>query len=353
MERRRRIALLTGGTGGHIFPALAVARAAQEQGVEVLLAIGNPHLNREWPGAEVYAAPRLRPLTRALRGAPTLLHLARFWQKRLRDVDAVVGFGSYAAFPALLGALWARKPLFLHEQNALPGKVTRLLAPFARRIFLTFPGTLARYPQKGVWVGNPIRPDLLAEKASWSPETARRFYGLPPGKPVIGLLGGSQGARPLMEKVLPVLLQHDTVSVLVLTGERHFAWAQERFAHPRVVLVPFEEHMARFYRAVDGVISRAGGGSIAELLAFGVPSLLIPFPHAADDHQAANAREVVRMGAGEMMEEPDLHPRKIRVWLRHLQEPDYRRNLLEGMRRLARPRAAWELAEAVLQELEV
>ncbi len=252
VEGRRRIALLTGGTGGHIFPALAVARAARERGVDVLLAIGNPHLDREWPDAEVFAAPRLRPVSRALWKTPWLLRLARHWQKRLREVDAVVGFGSYASFPALLGALWARKPLFLHEQNALPGRVTRLLAPFSRKIFLTFPGTLARYPKKGVWVGNPIRPELLAEKATWSPETARRFYGLPPEGPVIGLVGGSQGARPLLEKVLPVLVQHEAIAVLVLTGERHFAWARERYAHPRVVLVPFEEHMARFYFAGTG-----------------------------------------------------------------------------------------------------
>jgi len=352
VEGRRRIALLTGGTGGHIFPALAVAQAAREQGVEVLLGIGSPHLEREWPDAVVFSAPRLRPVVQAFRHAPNLLRLARTWQKKLRDVDAVVGFGSYASFPALLGALWARKVLFLHEQNALPGRVTRLLAPFARRIFLTFPGTLARYPRKGVWTGNPIRPELLAEKQSWTPETARRFYGLPSEGLVIGLLGGSQGARPLLEKVLPVLLQQEAVAVLVLTGEGHFSWAKEHFTHPRAVLVPFEDHMARFYQAVDGVISRAGGGSIAELVAFQVPTLFIPFPHAADNHQVANAREVVRMGAGEMLEEHELHPGKIRAWVRRLQDPEYRKHLVEGMRRLARPRAAWEIVEKVLEELD-
>lgn len=352
LERSCRIALLTGGTGGHIFPALAVAHAAKEVGMDVVVGIGSPHLERDWEDAVVYEAPRLRPVHRAFRSLPRIFSLAGKWRRRLADVDAVLAFGSYASFPALLGALFVRKPLYLHEQNALPGRVTRLFAPFARRVFLSFPGSLSRYPRKGVWVGNPIRPELFASRERWTREAARRFYGLPDNSLVVGIFGGSQGARGLMEKTLPVLVQKDVPAIpLVITGEKLFSWAEERFGGTRAVLIPFEEDMGRFYAAVDGVISRAGGGSIAELMTFEVPSLFVPFPHAADNHQVANAMEVVRMGAGEMVEEKDLHPRRIRAWIRHLQDRDYRERLRAGMRKLARPRAAWDMVNRVLEDL--
>ncbi len=351
MEGRFRIALLTGGTGGHIFPALAVWEAARsDPRLEVELGVGSPRLEDLPEDAVVYEAPRLRPLYRSVRALPRVIRLAWFWKHRLAGVDAVVGFGSYTVFPALLGALWARVPLYLHEQNAVPGRVTRLMAPVARRVFLSFPSALPRFSRKGVWVGNPVRPALL--RPDVSREAARAMVGVDPGAWVVGVMGGSQGARGLLEKVLPVLGQTPDVMGLVLTGERNFAWARERFGYPNLRFLPFERDMRRFYRAVDAVISRAGGGSIAEILVFRIPALLVPFPHAADDHQRHNAREMVRVGAMEMVEERDLHPRVLRTWMAHVRDRDYRQRMQEAMARVARPRAAWDLLRHVVEDLQ-
>lgn len=350
MERRFHIVLLSGGTGGHIFPALAVWEASRDfPNVEILLAFGNPHLKDLPAEAIVYETPRLRPL---LKGVWRLHHVFRIaweWRKRLQSVDAVIGFGSYASFPALLGAWWAGVPFYLQEQNVIPGRVTRFMAPLARKIFLSYPSTKAAFPQKGVWLGNPIRPSLLQPL---SREEARKIMGLPPNAWVVGVLGGSQGARGLMEKVLPVLGQMDVLG-LVLTGEGNWEWASERFRqYTNLRLIPFEKDMRRFYRAVDVVISRAGGGAIGELLVFRIPTLLVPFPYAADDHQTKNAQEMARLGAMGMVQEADLHPRIVSTWLARMRSPHRRKKVREAMERVARPRAAWDLLSSVLEDVD-
>jgi UDP-N-acetylglucosamine--N-acetylmuramyl-(pentapeptide) pyrophosphoryl-undecaprenol N-acetylglucosamine transferase len=332
---------MAGGTGGHVFPGLAVAEELRAAGWEVV-----------WMGARTGMEARLVPArgyrmawirATALRGkgamAALLLPLnllVGFAQAaraifRLRP-DVVLGMGGYVAFPGGMMASLLARPLAVHEQNAIGGLTNRVLAKLADKAMTAFPGAL----RGAEWTGNPVRSEIAAMTA---PEA--RFAGRE-GPLRLLVVGGSLGARALNECVPKALsLLDPRPSVVHQAGERHLEAlrASYRAAGVEGELVPFIDDMARRYAEADLVVCRAGAITVAELSAGGMASVLVPFPHAVDDHQTANARFLSAAGAAVLLPQSELTPDRLAATLRGLD----RTRLLDMARKaraLGKPEAA-------------
>ena len=342
-----RVALImAGGTGGHIFPGLAVAGELRAAGWDVV-----------WMGARGGMEERLVPphgyrtawiRARAARGKGLLQKLLlpanllfSFWEslRHIRAIrpDVVLGLGGYVAFPGGMMASLLGKPLALHEQNAIAGLANRVLAGVSDKVMVAFPGAL-----KGAeWTGNPVR----AEIAAIAPPEAR-FAGRS-GPLKLLVVGGSLGAQALNE-VLPraLALLAGKFHVVHQAGEKHLDALKSNYAAAGVAgeLVAFIDDMARRYAEADLVICRAGAVTVAELSAGGMASILVPFPHAVDDHQTANARFLAEQGAAILIQQRDLTAQKLADLVASLD----RTKLLEMARKarsLGKPDAARMVAQ--------
>ena len=350
------VMILAGGTGGHIFPGLAVARALRERSVPVL-----------WLGADGGMETRLVPASnfairtiavRGLRGKGLASSLAAPFVI-LRSVlqafsilhkvrpRAVISFGGYAAGPGGLAAWLLRRPLIVHEQNRAPGMTNRVLARLARRVLCGFPDSFDSV--KNETVGNPVRAEIAA-----LPTPAERFAGRS-GALRLRVLGGSQGARAINAAVPAVIasLKQQHFDIVHQCGEKLLEETRQAYAEANVTarIEPFISDMATAYGWADLVIGRAGALTIAELCAAGVGSVLVPFPGAVDDHQARNADYLKHAGGGDWLrQDADL---KAGLRERLLGLHDNRGLLLamaEAARRAAFPHAAEKVATITLQE---
>ena len=346
------ILIMAGGTGGHIFPGLAVAEQMRAAGWDVV-----------WMGARGGMEERLVPprgyrtawiRARAARGKGLLAKLLlpanllySFWESacaiRKLGPDVVLGLGGYVAFPGGMMASLLARPLAVHEQNAIPGIANRVLARLADKVMVAFPATLAN----AEWTGNPVRAEIAAIAA---PE--HRFAGR--GGPLrLLVVGGSLGARALNEalpRALALLPAPERPTVVHQSGEQHLEALRASYATAGVPgeLVAFIEDMARRYAEADLVVCRAGAVTIAELSAGGVASILVPFPHAVDDHQTANARFLADRGAAILLPQQDLTPHKLSSLIGSLD----RARLLElarNARALGKPEAARLVAERCME----
>jgi UDP-N-acetylglucosamine--N-acetylmuramyl-(pentapeptide) pyrophosphoryl-undecaprenol N-acetylglucosamine transferase len=309
----KTILIMAGGTGGHIFPGLAVAHEMRAAGWEVV-----------WLGARGGMEERLVPprgyrteliRAKAARGkglAQKLLLPANllysFWEsarviRRLKP-NVVLGLGGYVAFPGGMMASLLNRPLALHEQNAIPGLANRVLSTVSDKVMVAFPGAL----KSSEWTGNPVRSEIAAMA---SPEN--RFQGRN-GPIRILVVGGSLGAQALNEAVPKALaLLSIRPSVVHQSGEKHLEALQNNYRDAGVKgeLVAFIDDMARRYAEADLVICRAGAVTIAELSAGGMASILVPFPHAVDDHQTANARFLADQGAAILVPQKEVTAEKL------------------------------------------
>ncbi|MBL0422212.1 undecaprenyldiphospho-muramoylpentapeptide beta-N-acetylglucosaminyltransferase [Ramlibacter sp. AW1] len=310
--------VMAGGTGGHIFPGLAVAEALRAKGWRV-----------HWLGAPDSMESRLVP-PRGFdfeavdfsgvrgKGALTLamlpLRLQRaFWQsvkvvRRIRP-DVVVGLGGYIAFPGGMMGVLLGKPLVLHEQNSRAGMVNKVLASVADRVFTAFPDALP----KGQWVGNPLRESFLRQ-----PAPADRL-GARSGPLRLLVVGGSLGAKALNEvvpKALALLPESHRPLVRHQSGEKQLEELRANYqaAGVKADLVPFIDDMATAFAEADLVVCRAGASTVTEIAAVGAAAVFVPFPHAVDDHQSTNARFLVDAGGGWLVQQADLSPE----WLAQL-----------------------------------
>jgi UDP-N-acetylglucosamine--N-acetylmuramyl-(pentapeptide) pyrophosphoryl-undecaprenol N-acetylglucosamine transferase len=342
----KTLLIMAGGTGGHIFPGLAVAEQARAAGWEVV-----------WMGARGGMEERLVPRhgyrtawirAKAARGKGLVQKLLlpanllySFWEsaRHIRSLrpDVVLGLGGYVAFPGGMMASLLNRPLALHEQNAIAGLANRVLAQVSDKVMVAFPDAL-----KGAeWTGNPVRADIAAIRP---PE--ERFEGRQ-GPLRLLVVGGSLGAQALNE-ALPkaVSLLADRPLVVHQAGEKHLEALKAHYATARVQgeLVAFIDDMARRYAEADLVICRAGAVTIAELSAGGMASVLVPFPHAVDDHQTANARFLADRGAAILIQQRDLSAEKLADLIRSMD----RTKLLamaQKARALGKPEAARIVAE--------
>jgi UDP-N-acetylglucosamine--N-acetylmuramyl-(pentapeptide) pyrophosphoryl-undecaprenol N-acetylglucosamine transferase len=351
------VLIMAGGTGGHIFPGIAVARALQAQAVPVIWLGSRVGLeNRLVPEAglnlETIAVTGLRGKGRlALLAAP--FRLLRALLQALRVVRrhrprSVLSLGGFAAGPGGLAAWLLRRPLLVHEQNSVPGMTNRLLARLARRVLCGFPQAFP--PATATeWVGNPVRAEIAA-----LPRPASRMTGRS-GPLRVLVLGGSQGARAL-NRALPQALQELPAGAIELRhqcGPQRLDEARAAYAAcaAMVSVEAFIDDMAAAYGWADLVICRAGALTVAELCAAGIGALLVPFPAAVDDHQTANARQLVEVGAARLLPEGDDLGHRLGDALHALLGD--RAALLamaEAARRLARPDAAARVAAACLEE---
>ncbi len=342
----RTILVMAGGTGGHIFPALAVAEKMRERGWRVVW-LGNPDgmEARLVPqhGFEMvwvkFAALRGKGLVRKLLLPLNLLK--GFWQaqKAIRQVqpDVVLGMGGYITFPGGMMASLFGKPLVVHEQNSVAGLANRVLAGVADKIATGFPDVLS----KGVWAGNPVRPEI-AQIAPPAERFAERSGALR-----LLVIGGSLGAQVLNEMVpqgMALLGENEQPQIVHQAGEKHLEALKANYAAVGVQAhcVSFIEDMAGAYEWADLVICRSGALTVAELAAAGVASILVPFPHAVDDHQTGNARFLVNVGGAFLLPQNELTPEAIAL-IRNYSRSQLL-EMAEKARSLAKPDATEEVA---------
>jgi len=354
---RINILIMAGGTGGHVFPALAVAQELLDRG-QALAWLGTRR------GIEARLVPQIGIALHFLRiqgvrgrgwlgllKAPFLVIGAVFQAVRLmrqHRPGLVLGFGGFASGPGALAARLLRIPLVIHEQNSIPGTTNRYLAPWAQRVLTAFPCDLPRAEQ----VGNPVRR-VLAEL----PPPEQRLAGRE-GQPLrLLVLGGSLGAQALNESLplaLAQLPEAQRPQVRHQTGQAHAPATEALYRNQGVEarVEPFIEDMAEAYAWADWVVCRAGALTVSELMAVGLAALLIPFPHAIDDHQTHNAQVLVDAGAAQLLPQSELNPQTL---VARIHQSFNDRNALLRMARsgraLARPDAAAAVAEICMAQL--
>lgn len=347
------VLIMAGGTGGHVFPALALARELRARSWQVFWLGTRRGLEAQLVPAEQIPIEWLS--VSGLRGkglwtwvtAPLLLLRALLQALaviRRRRPAVVVGLGGFAAGPGGIAAWLLRRPLIIHEQNAIAGFTNRCLAHLARRVLAAFPASFAPRVQAQV-VGNPVRREIVA-----LPPPAQRF-ATRSGPIRLLIVGGSQGAAHLNAVVPFALLRAEPLKFDVRhqTGAKGLEAAQRHYqqAARTAQLQPFIDDIAAAYGWADLVVCRAGALTVSELAAAGVASILVPFPAATDDHQTRNAQVLVEAGAAIMIPQRELSAERLAQELRRLCAG--RGKLLamaERARLLAKPNAARDLADA-------
>jgi UDP-N-acetylglucosamine--N-acetylmuramyl-(pentapeptide) pyrophosphoryl-undecaprenol N-acetylglucosamine transferase len=353
----RPILIMAGGTGGHVFPALALARLLRGQSLEVIwLGTARGLESRVIPAEGI---PIERLSVGGLRGKGALTWLAAPFRLTLALLQAlsvmrryrpvvVVGLGGFVTGPGGVAAWLTRRPLIIHEQNAIAGFTNRCLAHLARIVLEAFPGSFGQGVHARV-IGNPVRADISA-----LPPPAARFAGRT-GPVRILVIGGSQGAARL-NAVVPFALKRLTAALAFdvrhQAGERWIDAGRASYAQAgvRADVRPFIEDMSEAYGWADLVICRSGALTVSELAAAGVGAILVPFPGAVDDHQAYNAQYLVREGAAVLILDRELNAERLAEELQRLCAG--RGKLLamaERARLLAKPRAADELAASCVE----
>ncbi|MEH6617278.1 MAG: undecaprenyldiphospho-muramoylpentapeptide beta-N-acetylglucosaminyltransferase [Porticoccus sp.] len=345
---------MAGGTGGHVFPALAVAQELRARGITV-----------SWLGTRRGIEAELVPANQfpinyidveGLRGkgvvkllkAPILL-IRALWQAigliRRECPDAVLGLGGFASGPGGLAARILGLPLVIHEQNAAAGTTNKLLAKIASRVLEAFPGALPN----GEWTGNPVRKEIegIAEPEQRIAQGDRPLRLL--------VLGGSLGALAINQQVpqaLALLPESQQLEVRHQCGKSHVAITEEAYqaVAVNVQVEPFITDMAEAYSWADLVVCRAGALTVSEIAAAGVGAILIPYPHAIDDHQTRNGEWLVKQGAAELIQQVDLTPEKLGSLLESwLGDREKLRSMAVSARQLAKSNVADVVADVCME----
>lgn len=321
----KRILIMAGGTGGHIFPGLAVAEVLRDRGWEVFW-LGNPD------GMEALLVPphniEMKHVRfQGLRGKGLMAFLRlpfRLWRayreakKAIDEVkpDVILGMGGYVTVPGGLVAASKRIPMVLHEQNSVAGMANRFLARKADRVLVAFPGAMSQ----ARWAGNPVNRAIAAIEP---PEVRYRSRT---GPLRVMVVGGSLGAQ-VFNRVIPnafgLILPEERPEVLHQSGRAHLEELRNNYENAAVEAktVAFIENMAEAYAEADLVIARAGATTVSEIAVAGVASILIPYPHAVDDHQTGNARFLSETGAAILVPQEELTPSSLSSLLSHFTRP--------------------------------
>ncbi|CAN5726470.1 undecaprenyldiphospho-muramoylpentapeptide beta-N-acetylglucosaminyltransferase [soil metagenome] len=341
-----------GGTGGHAIPALCVADSLSQKGAVVEF-VGSSS------GIEVDLVPeagyKLHTLPlRALAGGPVararaaILFLKAF--KRCRTLieefrpGAVLGVGGYASAPAVVAASTMRAPTFLHEQNSVPGRVNRFSGRFSKEILTTFPDA-AKYLKNTSLVGMPTRKEMFGP----SREEALERLGLEP--PVVLIFGGSGGALRINLAAAEAFRDDTPYTVVQVAGRRDFPKLST--SNPRHLILEYVDDMWLYLAAADIVVIRSGAGSLFDTAAVGRASMLIPYPHAAGDHQLHNARYFTERGAADLLMDSDVSPETLRRRIENLlNDRKLREEFAARMGELATPDAADNVANRLLRAVK-
>jgi UDP-N-acetylglucosamine--N-acetylmuramyl-(pentapeptide) pyrophosphoryl-undecaprenol N-acetylglucosamine transferase len=369
-EPRVRVGIACGGTGGHLFPGLAVGEELRSRGARVTLFVSPKEVDqravRSLQGMEVEVLP-VAAWQAGSRWA-CLVGAIRSWGRVRRCLGrpgpwVVLGMGGFSSVPVLAAARWTGRPVFLHESNAVPGRANRWLVRWVDRAFVGFEEAGRAWVGRSVeWTGTPVRP-AFAEAGALSVEQREHRrrqvlaeLGLDPETPTVLVVGGSQGARGLNDAVLASLPlwrgRFPGLQWIHLTGPQDEDRVRAGYAAHRLraVVMAFSEAMADLLLGATVVLSRAGASFLAELAAVRVPAVLVPFPAAADDHQWHNARLYAEAGAARVLRQGEATPEQlVHQLLGLLEDGAARAALCEAQRRWHRPDAAQRIAEVLLE----
>jgi UDP-N-acetylglucosamine--N-acetylmuramyl-(pentapeptide) pyrophosphoryl-undecaprenol N-acetylglucosamine transferase len=353
------VAIACGGTGGHLFPGLAVAEQLQKRGSAVALLISPKEVDQEAVkyarGVDVITLPAVGLQNRnygsfAIRFLKSWLAARKVF--RQRKPDAVLAMGGFTSAPPVLAAKILGAKTFLHESNTVPGRANRLLARFVDEAFISFPDAASVRARKITRVGTPVRPQFQPG----NPLSSRAAFGLDPDRPTVLVMGGSQGAGGINEMIL---------SALPALGSRAAAWQWLHLAGPKdvekasrayaargckAVVKPFLAEMDLALGAATVAVSRAGASSLAEIAAMRLPSLLVPYPAAADNHQFKNARAFESTGAARVIEQKNATPENVAATLCELiEDAAARKKIQAALAPWHAPAAAEQIAAVMLQ----
>ena len=365
--RNIKVMIAGGGTGGHVYPAIALADAlkALAPGTEMLF-VGVegkmemrkvPEAGYRIEGLPVLGLPR-KPDSRMLAFPFQLLRSLRMARRLVREFcpDLALGVGGYASVPALLACLMAGLPVFVQEQNSHAGLANRFLGKWARKIFVAYPG-MGRFfgKEKIVLSGNPVRRGILAniEAAQGRRAKACAHFGFSPDRQVLLVTGGSLGARTLNESMAAHLglFAERGVQLLWQTGPRYAEEIlRDMGGHPPegICVCPFIERMDLAHACADAVVSRAGALSISELALSGKACVFVPSPHVAEDHQSKNARALVAGEAALLIPDSEARQRLVPEVLDLLEDAETLRRLRRQIAHFAKPKAAEDIAGHLL-----
>ena len=369
MEEQKpyRFIISGGGTGGHIYPALAVANEIKSQHSDAeILFVGAkgrmemtkvPEAGYKIIGLWISGFQR-RVSIENLYFPFKVLSSFMSAKKLIRDFkpDAVVGFGGYASGPVMLAAGGKKIPLMLQEQNSYAGLTNRKLAKKVRKIFVAYDGMEKCFPKdKIVLTGNPVRSDILdlADKR----DKALKHFNLSPDKKTILVIGGSLGARTINNSVIHDLnkLIHSGIQLIWQTGKFYYEEMKskaKKYDLTNVRMLEFVKEMDLAYAAADVVISRAGELSISELCLVGKPVVFVPSPNVAEDHQTKNAMALTAKDAAIMVPDKDAMDKMIEQAMLLLEDEERRTQLGENIKKLGRPNAAKDIVKELMETIE-
>ncbi|PWU05514.1 MAG: undecaprenyldiphospho-muramoylpentapeptide beta-N-acetylglucosaminyltransferase [Verrucomicrobia bacterium] len=358
-----RIAIACGGSGGHLFPGLAVAEALSKRGHEILLLVSE----KEIDAMALKAHPEFRFEKLPVIGLPAVLSpdfvrfLQRAWEgfSRCRAIfrryrtSAVLSMGGFTSTAPLVVAKMAGIPTFIHESNSIPGRANRWGARLASRILLGFAQCQTHFPKSECIVtGTPVR-SVMAKPLNR--EEVLRTFRLDPLCKTLLVTGGSQGASGLNQLLFraAALLRDLPLQIIHLTGERDDGLAAANYMRENIsaYVVAFHHRMEEVLSCADVVVSRAGASSLSELSYFGLPSILIPYPFATDNHQQSNAEVFVQAGAAEMLLESKTSPEALARLITDLMNDDQRRKKMAKQAREVFPHDAAQRIVTVIEEI--
>lgn len=358
-----RVTIACGGTGGHLFPGIAVGEELLRRGGGVTLLISPKEVDQQAVKSVSDMRIETLPAVALTRGG-YLGFASGFWKswrlsRRLFAANrpaAVLAMGGFTSAPPILAGRSVGAKTFLHESNSVPGRANRWLAKVAGQGFVYFPQAQARWrgcPSEVI--GMPVR---AAFQEPIDPEAARMALGLATDIPVVLVMGGSQGAGKINELIVSALpmLAKGRFQILHLTGASDFEKTRAAYASSpiRAVVRPFLSEMDLALGAADVAVSRAGASSSAELAAMRLPAILIPYPTAADNHQFENARAFFDTGAAWMLEQRDATPQRLGEMILDLSRNEEARSAMrESLGRWHHPRAAAEIAEKICAAIGV
>ncbi|MBX7141055.1 MAG: undecaprenyldiphospho-muramoylpentapeptide beta-N-acetylglucosaminyltransferase [Chitinophagales bacterium] len=360
---QRKVIISGGGTGGHIFPAIAIANALKRRdaGIDILFVGAQGRMEMEKipkAGYQIVGLP-IAGLQRKLDLKNLMLPFkvinsvmkARAIVKQFRP-DVAVGVGGYASAPLLFAASWMKVPCLIQEQNSYAGITNKQLGKRVKKICVAYDGMEKFFPSdKIVLTGNPVRHDIIHTESKR--EEGLKYFGLKGDRKILLVIGGSLGARTINDAIRANLdeLSRSGIEVLWQTGNNYFdanSVAANDF-HERIKVLAFIDRMDLAYAVADVVISRAGALSIAELCVTGKPGILVPSPNVAEDHQTKNALALVNKNAAIMVKDQEANEKMVREALNLLQDVQMQQQLRNNIAALAKPRADEEIADEIFK----
>ena len=346
-----------GGTGGHIYPALAIAREVlRREPDSQILYIGTkkglesdlvPKENIPFEAVEITGFKR----SLSFENVKTIWRFIKATKRAKKLIadfkpDVVVGTGGYVCGPVVYAASSLKVPTLIHEQNVIPGLTNKFLSRYTNRIAVSFSGSAEYFPKgKTVVTGNPRATEVVRADG----EKGLRSLQIPSGKKVVLIVGGSRGARAINEAVsemIPLIGNHQEYHFIYVTGEVHYQGVQDQiqklaFFPGNLTLRPFIYNMPEVLAGIDLIVNRAGASFLAEITALGLPSILIPSPYVTNNHQEKNARWVERQGAGLVILETELTGKVLLQTINQiLSNPQVNQKMGEAAKSLGQPEAA-------------